>query len=291
MEEKQEIYVQEKISDEILNENSQDENIGEFLADKPQIIYHISDFDGPIELLYQLITDAKIEIEDIFISDITSQYVEIIKNTPHDELDYEYASEFIKMAADLVYLKSYRTLPQEDEDLDENDPYYEQQQLINKIKEYALFKEKSEKLREMETINRFYRTPTYTDKDFRIALINFSMPKLVEAFAHILSNIDVKAKEIIPKTVKKDRFSVNDQMSYIRDVISRRKTMPFTELFLPSYDKGDMVITFLAVLELLKYGKLTATQDESFGEITISMVEGTENDTIDFNEDEYGQQK
>ena len=136
---------------------------GDFVVAKPEIVYHLSDFDGPIPLLYELIKSAKIAIEDIFISEVTSQYVEIIRNTPKEELDFDYAGEFITMAAELVYLKSIRTLPKDDEEITEDDPEYERQLLINKIKEYALLVEQSEKLREIETINRFYRAPVFTD--------------------------------------------------------------------------------------------------------------------------------
>ncbi len=262
---------------------------GDFITEKPQIIYRLKDYEAPIELLYELIKDAKIEIEDIFISDITSQYVQIINDTPREELDFEYAGEFITMAAELVYLKSVRILPKDDdEEYEEDDAEYERMQLINKIKEYALLKEQSEKLREIETINRFYRAPVYTDKDYRVALVNFSLPKLVEAFAKVLANADRREQEIIPKKVVKERFSVHDQMEYIRVMISVRKEMNFMDLFEPDYDKSDIVTTFLAVLELLKYGRLRATQEETFGTITIFAVEGTEDTPVEFEEGDDG---
>lgn len=204
---------------------------GDFVIAKPEIRYHIGDFDGPIPLLYELIKSAKIEIEDIFISEVTSQYVQIIKNTPKEELDFDYAGEFITMAAELVYLKSIRTLPKEDEEITEDDPEYERMLLINKIKEYALLVEQSKKLREMETINRFYRPPVFSEKDYRVALVNFSLPKLVEAFARVLANAAIHEKAIIPKKVVKDRFSVHEQMENIRLMISVRKQMKFTDLF------------------------------------------------------------
>lgn len=260
----------------------------DFLVEKPQIVYKLSDYEGPIDLLYELIKAAKIPIEDIFISEITSQYVQIIKDTPKEELDYDYAGDFISMAADLIYLKSVRTLPKDEEDEGENNVEDERQQLINKIKQYALIKEKSEKLREIETINRFYRPPTYTDKDYRVALVNFSLPKLVEAFAKVLANADRREQEIIPKKVMKDRFSVHEQMQHISMIISVRREMKFTDIFEPDYDKSDIVTTFLAVLELLKYGRLSAVQEEVFGEITIFAIEGTENLPIEFEEDDDG---
>lgn len=262
---------------------------GEFLFGKPEIVYHLEDFEGPIDLLLTLIKSAKIEIENIFISDVTSQYVEIIKNTPKEELDFEYAGEFITVAAELVYLKSVRTLPRDDDEiLSEDDPEFERQQFIIKIKEYALLKEQSKRLQEIETINRFYRAPVYTDKDYRVALVNFSLSKLVEAYAGVLASAERRGQEIIPKKVMKDRFSVHDQMEHIRQLIAIEKEMKFTDLFDEDYDKSDIVTTFLAVLELLKYGRLRATQDEVFGTITIYAVDGTENAPIVFEENDDG---
>ena len=262
---------------------------GDFIVAKQEIKFKIKDYDEPLGLLYDLIKKAEIPIEDIFISDITSQYVEIIRETPKEELDYDYAGDFIAMAADLVYLKSVRTLPKEDDDIvDEDDPEYERMLLINKIKEYALMKEQSEKLKEIETINRFYRAPTYSDKDYRVALVNFSLPKLVEAFAKVLANADKREQSVIPKKVMKEKFSVHDQMENIRAIIAVRREMIFTELFEPDYDKSDIVTTFLAVLELLKYGRLRATQEQVFGEITIYAIEGTEDAPIVFEEGDDG---
>ena len=262
---------------------------GEFLFGKPEIVYHLEDFEGPIDLLLTLIKSAKIEIEEIFISDVTSQYVEIIRNTPKEELDFEYAGEFITMAAELVYLKSVRTLPRDDDEiLSEDDPEFERQQFIIKIKEYALLKEQSKRLQEIETINRFYRNPVYTDKDYRVALVNFSLSKLVAAYAGVLASAERRGQEIIPKKVLKDRFSVHDQMEHIRQIIAIEKEMQFTDLFEEDYDKSDIVTTFLAVLELLKYGRLKAKQDEVFGTITIYSVDGTEDAPIEFEENDDG---
>jgi len=285
-----EVTKTEEIEQLSLDSNDNNVDVPDFLVDVPKIVYHISDFDGPIELLYQLIKDAEIRIEDIFISEVTGQYVEIIRSTSKEELDYDYAAEFITMAAELIYLKSDKTLPRV-ADGDEDGGYGtddEREDLIRKIKEYALLKEESEKLREIETINRFYREPTYTEKDYRVALINFSLPKLMEAFAGVLVRSEVIEKENIPKKVLKEKFSVHDQMVNIRSIMADRKTIDFTELFESDYDRSDIVTTFLAVLELLKYGIITAEQDETFGKITIYAVEGSENTEISFEEGEDG---
>jgi segregation and condensation protein A len=265
-----------------------DESAEGFLPSTREVIYRISEFEGPLDLLLTLIKDAKINIEDIFVSDVTSQYVEIIKNTPKEELDFDYAGEFITLAAELVYLKSLRTLPKDEDEFDPEDPEIQRSALINKIKEYALLKEQSEKLREIETINRFYRTPVFTDKDYRVSLTNFSLPKLVEAFARVLANAEKMGQDIIPKKVIKDRFSVHEQMENIRHIIALYKEIDFVELFEPDFDRNDIVTTFLAVLELMKYGFLRAQQDETFGTIKLFAVEEKTEEAINFEDDEDG---
>lgn len=251
----------------------------EFFTVHSTVVYHISDFDGPIDLLLELVKSAKIRIEDIFISEVTKQYVEIIKATPREELDYEYAGEFITFAAELVYLKSLRTLPKEDEDEDDG-VVDEREAFINKIKEYALLKEQAEKMRDMETINRFVREPVYSDKDYRVCLTNFSLPKLVEAFARVLANSERAVRDALPKKVVKDRFSVHEQMTHIRELIYYHGSFDFEFLFEPDFDRGDIVITFLAVLELMKYGIIKAEQEEAFGKIILYKVEGNEETAI-----------
>ncbi len=256
----------------------------EFFTVHSTVVYHISDFDGPIDMLLELVKSAKIRIEDIFISEVTKQYVEIIKATPREELDYEYAGEFITFAAELVYLKSLRTLPKEEDDAVE-DECDERTAFINKIKEYALLKEQADKMRDMETINRFVREPVFTDKDYRVCLTNFSLPKLVEAFARVLANSERAVRDALPKKVVKDRFSVNEQMNNIKELIYYHGSFDFEFLFEPDFDRGDIVITFLAVLELMKYGIITATQDEAFGKIILYKVEGNEDIAIEESQD------
>lgn len=256
----------------------------EFFAVHSTVVYHITDFDGPIDLLLELVKSAKIRIEDIFISEVTKQYVDIIKATPKEELDYEYAGEFITFAAELVYLKSLRTLPKEDEDDGESE-IDERQAFINKIKEYAILMEQANRMRDMETINRFTREPVFTDKDYRVCLTNFSMPKLVEAFARVLANSERAVRDSLPRKVVKDRFSVHEQMNHIKELIYYHGSFEFEFLFEPDFDRGDIVITFLAVLELMKYGIIKAEQDEAFGKITLYKVEGNEDTVIEESED------
>ena len=106
------------------------------------------------------------------------------------------------------------------------------------------------------------------------------MPKLVEAYARVLAKADKKGQEIVPKKVVKDRFSVHEQMEHILNLINMYKEMDFVSLFEPDYDKNDIVTTFLAMLELLKYGKMRAVQDDIFGNIKMYAIEGASEEPI-----------
>ncbi len=242
---------------------------------RPVVTYHLADFDGPLDLLVELINKAKIAIEDIFISDVTRQYVEIVTQATPEELDYEYAGEFIKLAAQLVYLKSLRTLPQEDDYEDEfyDDPEVQRRELLNKIAAYKIMKEQAEKLREAETINRFYRMPDYTEKDYRVVLTNFSLTKLVEAYARVMINADRRETATIPKKVVQDRFTISQQMKNIYMRIRQENVVQFTSLFEPDFSRGDILTTFLAVLQLAKLQKAHVVQDELYGEVVLSKRE------------------
>ena len=200
----------------------------EIFNETPTIVYHIADFDGPLDMLVSMIHNQKIAIEDLFISEITSQYVEVIKNTPKEELDYDYAGDFITMAAELLYLKSIKTLPSDEEENSEPD---ERDLFILKVKEYELMKEQAEKMRLLETTNRFYRPPEYDEKDYRVALVNFNLEKLMEAYARIVVQADVAQKEKIPKKVVREKFSVSEQIAHIESVAREKKEFTFTSLF------------------------------------------------------------
>ena len=256
----------------------------EIFNESPTIVYHIADFDGPLDMLVTMIHDQKIAIEDLFISEITSQYVEIIKNTPKEELDYDYAGDFITMAAELLYLKSIKTLPKDEEENSEPD---ERDLFILKVKEYQLMKEQAEKMRLLETTNRFYRPPEYDEKDYRVALVNFNLEKLMEAYARIVVRADVAQKEKIPKKVVREKFSVSEQIAHIESVAREKKEFTFTSLFEPDYDRNDIVTTFLAILELLSYQKLNVKQEELFGEIVLTYVEQSSDVIVDFKEEDY----
>ncbi len=272
-----------QVSDDILNSDNDS-----FLENK-DVIYRLSDFEGPLDLLLTLVKEAKISIDEIFVSDVTKQYIEIIKNTPKEEFDFEYAGEFITMAAELIYLKSLRTLPQIEIEEEFEDPELARQNFILKAKEYMLLKEQSEKLKDMETINRFFREPKFTEKDCRVAITNFSLAKLMEAFATVIVKADQLKVDEIPKTVMREKFSVYDQMESIQEKLQVEDSLSFYSLFEKDFDKNDIVTTFLAILELMKYQKIKAEQDEKTKDIIITANQNAVDVPIIFEESDNGE--
>jgi len=237
-----------------------------------KIQYKIKQFEGPLDLLLQLIDDAKIDIMDIFVSDIVDQYLDYVAHM--DTTDMELACDFIEMAAKLLAIKVRALLPrEEDDEFFEEDDDIDGDELIRRLSEYRLLKEKAEELKEKETLNRFFREPDFTDDDCRIVIKHFSFDKLMEAFSKMLLRMEKKDEPVQPKEVVKDRFTVAEKMQHIRDVLAVRNQVNFVELFEEDYTKGEMINTFLAVLELLKQQLASIEQKELFGDIIVMYRE------------------
>ncbi len=227
--------------------------------------FKLNQFEGPLDLLLHLIKITKIDIRDIFLSDITEQYLEIMKNI--DEVDVDKASEFINMSATLLEIKSKQLLPREEEETEEESP---EERLIRQIEEYKLFKEQSEKLSKFEDVNKLYKAPDDTVGEFKYELPDkLSVDALVKAFTEMMQKMTIKAEVVQEKKITKDRFTVAQKIAQIKDVLLTRKNFKFTDMFEESYSKSEMINTFLALLELLKRQYVTVSQGGLFGEIDI----------------------
>ncbi|MBQ7579489.1 MAG: segregation/condensation protein A, partial [Clostridia bacterium] len=207
----------------------------------------LNSFEGPLDLLLELIKTAKIDICQIFLSEITEQYLEIVSDISN--LDVEKASDFIDMAATLLEIKSKKLLPKpEEEVLDEEDP---EQKLIRQIEEYKIIKEASEKLQLIEDVNKFYKKPDNSAGDFRYVLPEkLDIDNLIEAFSKIMFKAQMKAEVPKEKKIEKDRFTVAQKIGQIKDVLLTKKKFKFSELFEADYSKSEIINTFLALLEL-----------------------------------------
>ncbi len=236
--------------------------------------FKLENFEGPLHLLLALVKAAKVDIEDIFVSDITSQYLELMQQDMSN-IDMDKATEFVQMAATLLEIKSKALLPKIDEEFDDGEES-DEDRIKRQLRELELFKEASQLLKPLETIHRFYREPDYTEDDSRTVIKDFSFEKLLDAFAMLLHKVDNTPKAPEPKQIIRDRFSVAEKLYMISVAIKEKKTLRFFELFEADYTKSEIINTFLALLELLKKQVVSAEQDEAFGDIVLTLKDGGE---------------
>ena len=245
----------------------------DFITGRKNYVFFLSHFDGPLDLLLFMLKNKKLDIDELFVSDITKQYLEIIsKVEKFDEAELAYAGEFLTTASELIYIKSVHILPTEDDASIEAEEA--QKSIIDRLKEYEMFKTMSQRIKELETTNRFYREPVYTDEDYRLSIKNFSMDKLLDAYARLIDRVNRREADIEPKKVMKERFSVSNRISYIAQRIFSEKKLDLFSLFDEDFTRLEIVNTFLALLELVKRQVIKTTQDDTFGDIYLELAEG-----------------
>ena len=227
--------------------------------------FKLNQFEGPLDLLLHLIKITKIDICDIFLSDITEQYLEYMKDI--DTVDIDKASEFIDMSATLLEIKSKHLLPKPVEDEDYEDP---EERLIRQIEEYKLFKEESEKLSQIEDVNKLYKAPDNSVGEFKYELPDkLSLDALINAFSKKIKKMTIQAEVVQEKKIVKDRFTVAQKISQIKDMLLEKKEFKFNDLFESTYSKSEIINTFLALLELLKSQYIMVNQNGLFDDIDI----------------------
>ena len=238
--------------------------------DHVNLSFKIENFEGPLDLLLHLIKKSKLEIEDVKLSEITEQYLQIMKQI--ESVDLEVASEFIEVAATLIEIKSKALLPKlliGDEE-EEEDP---ELLLMQRLNEYKLFKEACEKLRPLDCISRFYKEPEPSASKFRVVLKDMTMDMLINAFTGILSRVSVAEVSDVPKEVKKESYTEQTKTAAIRDALALHNRVMFSQLFEDSSTRGEIVVTFKAILELLKLQEIKVIQNDIFGDIEILKAE------------------
>ena len=234
---------------------------------KPQggLLFKLPAFEGPLDLLLHLIKENKIDIYDIPIVDITKQYVDYLELMT--DLNLEIAGEFLVMAATLIYIKSKMLLPPEEKQTEEpaEDPRTE---LVQRLLEYQAFREASSRLREREDIwkNIFKRNFTQAVDFDEPDLLPFeaSVFDLVSAFKNLLSKAPEQILEITRETL-----TVADRISFIMETVEGKDGIKFKDLFEQTFTKINFIVTFLALLELIRLGLIKTFQDTSFGSIWI----------------------
>lgn len=231
----------------------------------------LDNFEGPLDLLLHLISKSRIKIEDISIEEITEQYLDYLEKMK--KFDIEIASEFLVMAATLIYIKSRSLLPRlsepvEDEELDPK------QELILRLTEYKKYKVISEYLRKREEIYSavYYKLPEeiVTEEDPEGLSIEGTSEQLLKALLKLLSKRQlVENKNEKTYGIKKDSISVNQRIRQLEFLFWEKEEWNFYDLFSDSYTKTDIIVTFLAILEMLKNNDLEAYQKNPFDDIIL----------------------
>lgn len=230
----------------------------------------LDNFEGPLDLLLYLIKQEEIEIKDIFVSQVTEQFLAYMKGLPY--LDMEKASEYLNIAATIIDIKARSLLPPPDDfegdfddymDVDDYDP---KRELIQALEEYQTAK----KLKERETIGYIFKEP---DKDFTAVQVQYrdlTVDGLVSAFTKMMLRLESQRKEKAPpREIPKDRFTVREKIKHIRETVASREQMQFEELFDEESTTAEIVTTFQALLELLKHQFILVEQDDLFASIRI----------------------
>lgn len=232
-------------------------------------------FEGPLDLLLYLIKGDEIDIYDISIERITKQYLNYI-NT-FKLLNVDLASEFIVMAANLMYIKSRTLLPKSEqppeEDIEEDDPRWE---LIRQLIEYKKFKDAAGALAQKasEQEGYFAHVPETTEleaiDDSSSQLPEISIFDLIQAFQKVLKRFE-KANDL--GDIIDDRFTVSDKIELLLTTIPSGQSVGFHSLFASASTKSEVIVTFLAVLELMKMNQFRVRQDKLLGEIEVERRE------------------
>ncbi len=226
-------------------------------------------FEGPLDLLLYLVKRDEIDIYDISLERITRHYLEYLQ--AFKELNIDVAGEFLVMAANLIYLKSRSLLPIDqqppEEDAEDDDPRWD---LIRQLIEYKKFKEAAAQLhvRALEQERTFARigdgVSEATEAPFRLGEVGIF--QLINAFQTVLKRMAVRENL---QDIFGEHFTVSDKIEWILQRVSEGTGLRFSELFETSASRVEIVVTFLALLELIRLKQVRATQDHPFDEIGI----------------------
>ncbi|MCE4047166.1 MULTISPECIES: segregation/condensation protein A [Bacillaceae] len=237
----------------------------------------IDSFEGPLDLLLHLINKLEIDIYDINVAEITEQYLEYIHAM--SELQLDIASEFLVMAATLLAIKSKMLLPKYDEELLDDDLMYEPEEdsredLIERLVEYRKFKEAADDLKEMEQERGLIFTKPPSDlSDFTQDAdqnaksdLDVSLYDMLAAFQKLMRRKKLQAP--LSTKITRQEIPIESRMEEILVFIKSRRRTHFEELF-PVHDKTHIVVTFLALLELMKRQALFVEQEHNFADIFV----------------------
>src|SRR5437588_2749904 len=231
-------------------------------------------FEGPLDLLLYLIKKEEVDIYDVNLTQLATQFIEYIELMRI--LDLDIAGEFLVMASTLMYIKSRELLPVDQQVTPEGeeegeDPRWE---LIRQLVEYKKFKDAASQLQalELRQADVFARNPSKPEfeSDARPARADASIFDLVNAVNSVLQRFNQKADQ---RDIFEDKWTVSEKIEALMRQANERGSLKFSELFERVTSRTEVVVTFLALLELIRLKQLTAVQAEPFGEIEIRRPE------------------
>ena len=235
--------------------------------------FQLKDFDGPLDLLLHLITKAQVDIKDIFVSEITDQYIASVRNAP--DLDMDDATDFLVMAATLLEIKSRAMLPKPPAlEEGEEDP---EEALIRRLEEYKRFRETAAAMQQFERAAQdvFTKLPEeYPLPPQETELVGLTLQGLTEAFARIWARKPAaedapEVNHYAPRDIRRDEHTVQECMLTLLHGIRREGRMRFEDAFSEAPTREEVVTLFLAMLELLKLGEMHLEQEGVYGDILL----------------------
>lgn len=238
-------------------------------------------FEGPLDLLLFLIDKNKVDIYDIPIVSITEQYLDYIKKMETEDMNV--MSEFLVMAATLLDIKAKMLLPKEvDEETGEDiDP---RQELVQQLLEYKMCKYMAFELkdRQMDASHTFYKERTLPKEiedykepiDLEEILGDATLGKLQELFHMVMKRQEDKIDPVRANfgNIKKEEIDMDAKATFIAAYISSHNEFSFVELLEKQQSKTEIIVAFLVILEMIKIGQVTISQDNIFGDIIIKVV-------------------
>ncbi|MGB1310601.1 MAG: segregation and condensation protein A [Leucothrix sp.] len=245
----------------------------------------LESFEGPLDLLLYLIRRQNLNILDIPIAEITTQYMAYVEVMRRQNLDL--AAEYLVMAALLAEIKSRLLLPQRESVEDEEDPRAE---LVRRLQEYERFKQAAEGVDELPRSERDFIpltiSPVISKKE--VPLPDVKLDELLRVFNEVLSRLDLK----VHHQIKRETISVRARMTQVLDRMMGKEFVPFEQLLIDGQGRLGIVVTFLAVLELLKSRVIDLVQVDPYTPIYVKPVtasEETSAEHLDLDNNQQGQ--
>ncbi len=232
-----------------------------------QYTIKLEQFEGPLDLLLKLIEQEELDISQVSLSKVTEQYIEYVQGL-ENELDPDELADFLVVAARLLLIKSRGLLPQIDLETEDS-----AEELERQLKMYKTFLEATRKI---EMIIKAGKQGFLREKLPRDLAGVFAPPKNIDTnvlgrvFREIISGL-----EIIPKLKERSLkrvISIKEKIAQISNLIKWKTEMGFTELIASAKDRVEVIVSFLAILELVKQRQVTLTQEGEFGEIRVSRI-------------------